>query len=123
LTRGSIRSTGFNVIFDGEINLARIIDSPITTTNDIGTLRLVSIDGETIFESNYGTVDYRTGSLTIPNFYFVGYSGGATDVRINANPVNLDLEATNNQILVLDNSLQSTPVRREAGLTISTFGE
>lgn len=123
LTRGSIRSTGFNVIYDGEINLARIIDSTTTTTSDIGTLRLVSIDGETIFESNYGTVDYRTGALTIPNLYFVGYSGGATDIRINANPVNLDLEATNNQILVLDNSLQSTPVRREAGLTISTFGE
>lgn len=123
ITRGSVRSTGFNTLFGGDIVLARIVDVPLSTASETGTIRLVSIDGGTVLVENYGTVNYMTGDITLSALYFVGYSAGASDIRINADPTNLDIQATNNQILVLDNSLQNTPIRRESGLLISVVGE
>lgn len=122
LVKGTVRSTGFNVFFNGDITLSKIIDVPVTGSN-IGTLNVVTIDGLTTIQTEYGTVNYDTGVITIPALRFIGYSAQATDIRINAEPANLDIQATNNQILVLDNSLQNTPIRREAGLSISVFGE
>lgn len=117
LVRGTVRSTAFNFLADNNILLSRIID------DSAGNLQVISITDNIVLNTNYGTVNYNTGLIAIPSLKFEGYSSGATDIRINAEPVNPDIQANNNQILVLDDSSQNTPIRREIGLRINVVGE
>lgn len=117
LVAGTVRSTAFNFFYDGDIILSRMLD------DGLGNIRVVSVTDSTLLQDLYGTVDYTTGVITIPAFRYQGYSGGATDIRINAEPSNPDIQANNNQILVLDDSAQNTPIRREIGLRIDVVGE
>jgi hypothetical protein len=98
--QGCISSNGFNVA--GSDNTLYLDD------DGNGVLRLYYLNGtaKTYFNTTAGTVDYSTGQLSLQSFIFTDYN---EEVVISAQPLNTDIYAQNNQIILL-----STP-------TISMF--
>jgi hypothetical protein len=52
--------------------------------------------------SNYGTIDYTTGKLTLPELKITGFSQGKSCVEIKAKPENSNIFTTKNSILEFD---------------------
>jgi hypothetical protein len=119
LIRSTLRTTAFNFVYEDSVVSCKMIDVPRSVTSTVGDLRIVSFDGTRVIQESIGTVNYQTGELSIANFFFAGYSFNVTDIRINAEPANLNINSDKNQVLLLDNSTQNTNVLREAGLRIS----
>ena len=97
-----------------------MIDVPNSSTSDTGQVSIVNFDESETVQANIGVLNYITGELTIPNFFFNGYSDVANDIRLNAEPTNLNIQAENNQILILDDTVQNTSILRSSGLRINT---
>lgn len=119
IVKNTLRSSAFNVSYNNNIVASRIVDEITDIDSDVGQLSIVNLDETETIQANVGTINYSTGVLSMPNFYFNGYSGVANDIRINAEPENLNIQAQNNQILVLDDTVQNTSILREAGLRIT----
>lgn len=120
LHRNSFRSTAFNFSYNNQVIACKMIDVPDSSTSDTGRVNIMNFDETETVQANVGTLNYVTGELSIPNFFFNGYSGIANDIRLNAEPTNLNIQAENNQILILDDTVQNTSILRKAGLGITT---
>lgn len=118
LVRSTFSSTAFNYSYNDNLIACKLVDVPDSATSDEGQISIVNFDGTETIQSNVGTLSYSTGELIMPNFFFNGYSGVANDIRLNAEPSNLNIQAENNQILVLDDTVQNTSILRQAGLRI-----
>jgi hypothetical protein len=123
----SFTSTRF-VTTDSNNNLVEAIiqDIPndaIPNPNGIGTLQLMNADTNLLLNSNYGTINYGTGEVTIPSILINGYTFTATDIRLNATVQDtyLDIQAINNTILLLDDSAYDSNVNRSQGITINVI--
>jgi hypothetical protein len=90
--QGCVSSNGFMVA--GSDNTLYLDD------DGVGVLRLYYINGtsKTYFNSNVGTIDYSTGKLSLQSFIFTDYDD---EVVISAQPLNADIYAQNNQIILL----------------------
>ena len=120
LHRNTFRSTAFNFSNNNRVMACRMIDVPNSSTSDTGQVSIVNFDESETVQANIGVLSYITGELTIPNFFFNGYSDVANDIRLNAEPTNLNIQAENNQILILDDTVQNTSILRSSGLRINT---
>lgn len=122
IVRQTLRSTAFNFSVDDVLLSCKLKDRSISFESDTGAIDIVNFDGTEVVLENVGSINYSTGVLTMVNFFFNGYSDNATDIRINVEPDNLNIQAQNNQILVLDDSAQNTNILKEAGLRITMIG-
>lgn len=122
IVRQTLRSTSFNFSVDDVLLSCKLADRSISFESDIGAIDIVNFDGTEVVLENIGSINYSTGELTMVNFFFNGYSDNASDIRINVEPDNLNIQAQNNQILVLDDSAQNTNILKEAGLRITMIG-
>jgi hypothetical protein len=69
--------------------------------------------------SDIGTVDYTTGIVTIPTLKVTGYIENNTDIRIYAKIEQLDINATNDVILVIDDGTLDTTSKKISGLVVT----
>lgn len=123
---GSLETTRFVVSQNGNSVEARIKDFP----NDIvpnrlgfGTLKLVNADTSEIITSNYGTIDYNNGIISIDSLYPTGYTEDTTDIRLSTTVQDsyLDIMVSKNEILLLDDSTFNGAANRLQGLTVNTI--
>jgi hypothetical protein len=127
LVPASFTSTRF-VTTDTKSNLVEAIIQDVPNDaipNPFGTgkLQLINADTNIILNTNYGTINYGTGDVTIPKILINGYTFTATDIRLTAavQDTYLDILATNNTILVLDDSTYDSNVNRNQGITINVI--
>lgn len=118
---GSVTSTTFFYEKDGEIKTVFMKD--MLTSSDRGTLSLLDTFTGIIVEENLGTVIYSTGEVIIPRLNISGYVGETNDIRIYGKTDNLDINASKDVILVIDDSTGNTAIRRLSGLTINVISE
>lgn len=120
---GDLQSTRFYYSNVGTLIQARIKDSPDSMPpdyNGTGTLYLYdAIENSDI--KAIGSVNYATGDVTITNIVVDGYIENQTDIRITVEQQETfgDVEVTNNQILVTDDSTANSSLNRLAGITIN----
>lgn len=122
IVSGSIKSSYFfyrNV--DNEIKQVYIADT--LTKENTSVINLYEFTTDTVLVLNLGTVDYLTGTITISSLNIAGYIEGSDDIRISAEPFNLDLFTTRDLILVIDDSALDVSIGRESGLTINVTQE
>lgn len=122
IVRDTLRSTAFNFSLNDNLIACKLVDRPVSFESNIGAIDIVNFDGSEVVLADIGTINYSTGTLSMSNFFFNGYSDVANDIRINAEPDNLNIQAKNNQILILDDTIQNTNILREAGLRIRMIG-
>jgi hypothetical protein len=125
VTPGTLESTRFVVTNSSNALVEAIItDVPndaVPNLKGFGTLKLSDADTTTVLNSNYGTINYGTGEVTINNLYFNGYISTSYDVRLTAliQDSYLDINVDKNEILLLDDSTLDSAVNRMQGLTIN----
>jgi uncharacterized protein YcfJ len=125
ITPGTLESTRFVVANSSNALIeAIIVDVPNDTVPNlkgIGTLKLIDADTTTLLNTNYGSINYGTGNVTITNLRFNGYISTSYDVRLTAliQDSYLDINVDKNEILLLDDSTLDSAVNRKQGLTIN----
>jgi len=125
ITPGTLESTRFVVANSSNALIeAIIVDVPNDTVPNlkgIGTLKLIDADTTTLLNTNYGSINYGTGDVTITNLRFNGYISTSYDVRLTAliQDSYLDINVDKNEILLLDDSTLDSAVNRKQGLTIN----
>lgn len=122
-----ITSTKFVYTEGTAIYTARIGDVPDQTPPNYagtGTLKLYDISNGNVIIENLGSVNYGTGKLTINNLEISGYIGGIADVRITAamQEKSNDIVPSYNEILELDDSVESVNNGLENGIIVTSAG-
>ena len=69
--------------------------------------------------SNIGSIDYTAGIVSIPTLKIAGYIENNTDIRIYAKIEELDISATNDLILVIDDGTLDTTSKKISGLVVT----
>jgi len=123
---GSLNSTRFAFVADTNINPVVMQDLPNDYTpnySGFGVVRLIDPTTEAVVNSNFGTINYGTGEITIPKLNVYGYYGNGSDIKIMIKPQNdfLDVTVNFNQIILLDNSDFDIETGTESGLTVNTI--
>jgi len=121
----SLETTRFIVSINQTLLPVRIKDIPndnIPNYTGEGTLVLYNAESGEIVSSNYGSINYGTGEISINNLLIYGYSDNVTDIRLMIQPQNnyLDITVNKNQIILLDDSIINGLVNRNQGLTVTT---
>lgn len=124
LQPGTIKSTRFNVSKNDTVYPALIKDVPDTnppSNTGTGTIKLYNADTNDVLDANYGTINYSSGILEIPEMIVYGFPSDIVDVRINADVQDdyLNIVATKNKILMLDDTTLSTISNKLQGLTVT----
>jgi len=90
LEPNSIFSTRFRTVVGGTEYTVHLQDVPKTTPpSTTGSISLIdSITGATL-DSEYGTVEYSTGVVSLTKLLVTGYLGNVKDVRLHATPEDL----------------------------------
>jgi hypothetical protein len=117
LMSGSIISTAFYYRVNTDIKTVYIQD--VITTDSTSTLNLYDFYTDKLIVSDIGTVDYTTGIVTIPTLKVTGYIENNTDIRIYAKIEQLDINATNDVILVIDDGTLDTTSKKISGLVVT----
>jgi hypothetical protein len=120
LVSGSIRSTYF--YYRNNVNeIKTVYIGDVLTKENTSTINLYdAINGAIIF-NGVGTIDYNTGKIVMPLLNIAGYIEGSTDIRIYAEPFNLDLYTTRDLILLIDDTQQNASIGAENGLNINVI--
>ena len=121
---GTISSTQFIVNDRSVVRNAVIRDIPDDITPNLlgeGVILLIDANTNSIIDSNYGTVNYGTGAVSIPQISLLGFVADSTDIRINAmiQESYLNITSSKNLIILLDDSTQNILASREQGLTVN----
>lgn len=139
----SIRSSYFQTTVGGVNYIAYLRDIPSVIppkADGTGALGLYSRDTDLLLDPNYGTVNYSTGYMNIPNIIVSGYIGSLTDVRVNATPQELSKNvsptvnrttdvsiaaiyplASRNTIIKLDDTTEDPGAGVSAGLSVTAI--
>ena len=90
--------------------------------NGTGTLKLYNYTAGTVIK-NIGTINYKTGAMTIKNLKVMGYVGMGSDVRIltEIQENNSDITSNFDEILQIDDSNEDTVSAMENGLKINVI--
>jgi len=121
---GTLSSSRFFASIGGSTVLVSAADIPSVMPpdpNGTGTLALFrASDGDSI-QSNFGSVNYGTGQVTINEFTPVSFPEGITNFRLTASiqEISQNIEVYRNQILVIDDSVLNVAIGTEAGLTVN----
>jgi hypothetical protein len=126
LEPGTFESTRFIVTVNGSPVECIVKDVPNTLIPDktgTGTLKLVNGDTGATIASNYGTINYGTGEVSIENIVLIGYPADGTDIRFTAivQDSYLDVAVDKNQIILLDDSTLNSNINRLQGLTVNAI--
>ena len=121
---GTVTSSKFFASIAGETILVSAADIPDTMPPDsegTGTLRLLKDSDGSVVQSNFGSVNYGSGAVTINEFTPVSFPAGITNFRIIASiqEVSQNIEVFRNQILVIDDSVLNVAIGTEAGLSVN----
>jgi hypothetical protein len=125
LMPSTLESTRFVVTNSSNVLIeATIMDVPndsVPNLTGTGTLKLIDADTATVLDSNYGSINYGTGEVTITDLRFNGYISTSVDIRLTATIQDsfLDINVDKNEILLLDDSTLDSIVNRMQGLTIN----
>jgi len=119
LISGTIRSTGFFYEVDNIIKSVYMKD--VLTEGSTSILSIYDFFTNSLLAENVGTVNYTTGIVSIPLLSIAGYFENSDDIRIYAETNNLDIVATKDVILVIDDSTQDVNLKRDPGLTIDVL--
>ena len=104
--------------------LVQIVDSPDDSPPDIngmGTLKLVNaVTGATV-NTNIGTVDYRSGILSITEITPTGFPVDIKEINITCGlqTTGIDLSISKNEIFVIDDSTLNALGGLSAGAVIN----
>jgi hypothetical protein len=117
LVSGTIQSTGFYYKVNTDIFPVYMRDELTSKTE--GVIHLYDLLNNRILISNFGTVNYATGTLSIPLINPAGYFENATDIRISSRIEELDILSSRDLILVIDDSTSDVLIKRAPGLLIN----
>lgn len=126
LQPSTLTSTRFIVSVNNqatEVILKDIPNDAVPNNLGSGKLYVFNADNGKIIDTNYGTIDYGTGDITITNLALIGYAVDTTDIRISAiiQEEFLDITVNKNQIILLDDSTLNSNANRLPGLTVNTI--
>jgi len=124
LVSGSIKSTAFYYntnTANTNINSVYIQDN--LTTASTSSLDLIDFYSGTKLVSGIGTVNYTTGEVSFPSLIPAGYIENSPDIRISAKIEEMDIQSTNNLILIIDDTKLDTLSKRTSGLTVTVISE
>jgi hypothetical protein len=114
---GSVISTAFYYRVNTDIKTVYLQD--VITTSTTSTLNLYDFYTDKLVVSNIGTVDYSGGLVSLPTLKIAGYIENNTDIRIYAKIEELDISATNDLILVIDDGTLDTTSKKISGLVVT----
>jgi hypothetical protein len=117
LTSGSVISTAFYYRVNTDIKTVYIQD--VITTSSTSTINLYDFYTDKLIVSNIGSIDYTAGIVSIPALKIAGYIENNTDIRIYAKIEELDINATNDLILVIDDGTLDTTSKKISGLVVT----
>ena len=117
LTSGSVISTAFYYRVNTDIKTVYIQD--VITTSSTSTINLYDFYTDKLIVSNIGSIDYTSGIVSIPTLKIAGYIENNTDIRIYAKIEELDISATNDLILVIDDGTLDTTSKKISGLVVT----
>jgi hypothetical protein len=117
LLSGSIQSTGFYYKINDEIKAVYFKDT--LTTAGTSNLNLYDLYTDGLLVSSLGTVDYVNGTISIASLNPAGYIENSNDIRFYAKIEELDINATKDLILIIDDGTLDTTSKRLAGLTVT----
>lgn len=121
---GTLTTSRFFASIGGATVLVSASDIPSVMPPDpdgTGTLALFRSSDGALIQSDFGTVNYGTGQITINEFTPVSFPEGITNFRVTASiqEVSQNIEVFRNQILVIDDSVLNVAIGTEAGLTVN----
>jgi hypothetical protein len=117
LLSGTIQSTGFYYKINDEIKAVYFKD--VLTTSGTSNLNLYDLYTDSLLVSSLGTVDYVNGTISIASLNPAGYIENSSDIRFYAKIEELDINATKDLILIIDDGTLDTTSKRLAGLTVT----
>jgi hypothetical protein len=117
LMSGSVISTAFYYRINTDIKTVYVKD--VITTETISTLNLYDFYTDSLVSQNIGTVDYNMGIVSIPKLKIAGYIENNTDIRIYAKIEELDINASKDLILVIDDGTLDTTSKKISGLVVT----
>ena len=117
LTSGSVMSTAFYYRVNTDIKTVYLQD--VITTSSTSTINLYDFYTDKLIVSNIGSIDYTAGIVSIPTLKIAGYIENNTDIRIYAKIEELDISATNDLILVIDDGTLDTMSKKISGLVVT----
>jgi hypothetical protein len=91
----------------------------VITTSSTSTINLYDFYTDKLIVSNIGSIDYTAGIVSIPALKIAGYIENNTDIRIYAKIEELDINATNDLILVIDDGTLDTTSKKISGLVVT----
>jgi hypothetical protein len=122
LVSGSIKSSYF-FFRDQENEIRKVYIADTLTKENTSIISLYEFGTDSTVVSNLGTINYHTGVISISSLNIAGYIEGSDDIRINAEPFDLDLYTSRDLILVIDDSILDVNIGTESGLTINVTQE
>ena len=117
LTSGSVMSKAFYYRVNTDIKTVYLQD--VITTSSTSTINLYDFYTDKLIVSNIGSIDYTAGIVSIPTLKIAGYIENNTDIRIYAKIEELDISATNDLILVIDDGTLDTTSKKISGLVVT----
>ena len=72
-----------------------------------------------IVQENIGSVNYETGIITIPELNVRGFQENSSDIRIYSKAQDLDITATRDVVLLIDDSVLDILLKRDSGITVN----
>lgn len=128
LVPGTVNSSRFYINTNNTQVLCQIVDIPDTSPPEdlgTGTIKIISSTDNTTLVPKAGTVDYGTGVITLNNFTPTALPNTVTDFSVTAGiqESSHNIQASRNQVLVLDDSVLNSFAGTEAGLTITVTAQ
>lgn len=117
LVSSTLQSTGFYYRINEDIFSVYMKDE--LTSENVGVINLYDLFNDNLLVSNIGTVNYSAGTVSIPSLIPAGFYDDATDIRISSKIQDLDIASSRDLILVIDDSMSNTVIKRSAGLTVN----
>jgi hypothetical protein len=117
LMSGSVISTAFYYRVNTDIKTVYIKD--VITTDTTSALNLYDFYTDALISKNIGTIDYNLGIISIPTLKIAGYIENNIDIRIYSKIEELDINASKDLILVIDDGTLDTTSKKISGLVVT----
>jgi hypothetical protein len=117
LMSGSVISTAFYYRINTDIKTVYIKD--VITTDTTSALNLYDFYTDALISKNIGTIDYNLGIISIPTLKIAGYIENNIDIRIYSKIEELDINASKDLILVIDDGTLDTTSKKISGLVVT----
>jgi len=124
----SVKSTYFFVQYAGVSTKAYMKDQSASNPpnyDGLGDIYLVRESDDLVINDQFGTVNYRTGEIEIPELIPTALPTGTSDLRINVSVqrASYNLATQKNLILTLDNTDTDIDKGRTSGLVVNVTAE